>query len=282
MTKRLLFMLALSIFAASGCNLIYKQSIQQGNAIQQEDLDKLRLGMSMNQVSFLLGTPAIQDPFHHDRWDYVSSFSRRGEEAVMRKVTLFFENGALVEMVGVEGDEFIFEDEPETEAEADESPDSVAETDGTIEAVEPAGPDEAERTPLETPAADQAEFEPQATASEVDSAARAVSEAESAVITQATEPATTPAAGGTEAESGSMAGWAIQLGAFDSLENATQLRDRLVGAGYAAEIERQMSATNERYLVRQRGIESRATAERLLQDIRQELGINGFLVPRTD
>ena len=109
MTKRFLLALALSLFAITGCNLVYKQNIQQGNAIEQEDLDKLRLGMTKNQVSFLLGTPAVRDPFHRDRWDYVSTFSRRGDEAVMRKVTLYFENGTLSEMIGVEADEFIFE-----------------------------------------------------------------------------------------------------------------------------------------------------------------------------
>lgn len=83
-----------------GCNLIYKQNIQQGNALEQEDLDQLEAGMSKNQVAFLLGTPAIQDPFHHDRWDYISSFSRRGGEPVRRLVTLSFENDTLVNFTG--------------------------------------------------------------------------------------------------------------------------------------------------------------------------------------
>ena len=145
MHKRLLFTLALTLALSTlpGCNLVYKQNIQQGNAIQQEDLDKLRLGMSMNQVYFLLGTPAIQDPFHHDRWDYVSSFSRRGGDPLMRKVTLFFENGVLAEMVGVEGDEFIFEDEPEAGADTDSG---EAATAATVPA--DAGP---EISPLQSP-----------------------------------------------------------------------------------------------------------------------------------
>jgi outer membrane protein assembly factor BamE len=97
----------------SGCNLIYKQNIQQGNALEQEDLDQLELGMSKNQVAFLLGTPAIRDPFHQDRWDYISTFSRRGGEPVRRLVTLRFENDTLVEKVGAgefEGEEVLGED----------------------------------------------------------------------------------------------------------------------------------------------------------------------------
>ena len=101
MSKRWLTALACSGLILSGCNIIYKQNIQQGNSLDQEDLDQLEIGMTRNQVSFLLGTPAIQDPFHHDRWDYVSTFSRRGGDPVRRLVTLHFENDRLSEMYGV-------------------------------------------------------------------------------------------------------------------------------------------------------------------------------------
>jgi outer membrane protein assembly factor BamE len=101
MTMRLLGIACACLWLLAGCNIIYKQNIQQGNALEQEDLDQLEVGMSKNQVAFLLGTPAIQDPFHHDRWDYVSTFSRRGGEPVRRLVTLEFDNGVLSEMSGV-------------------------------------------------------------------------------------------------------------------------------------------------------------------------------------
>jgi outer membrane protein assembly factor BamE len=102
MSLRWLVTLAACLFLGAGCNIIYKQNIQQGNSLDQEDLDQLEIGMTQNQVSFLLGTPAIRDPFHHDRWDYVSSFSRRGGEPVRRLVTLNFEEGRLFSMTGVD------------------------------------------------------------------------------------------------------------------------------------------------------------------------------------
>ncbi len=84
----------------SGCGLIYKQSIQQGNAIEQEDLDELYEGMNKRQVLFVLGTPSIRDPFQPDRWDYVQTFSRRGGDMVQRTVTLRFEDDLLQEIIG--------------------------------------------------------------------------------------------------------------------------------------------------------------------------------------
>ena len=85
----------------TGCKLIYKQNIQQGNAHEQEDLDQLELGMTKKQVAYLLGTPAVHDPFHQNRWDYISMLSRRGGEPVKRLVTLTFENDVLIETEGV-------------------------------------------------------------------------------------------------------------------------------------------------------------------------------------
>lgn len=100
MIIRSLFLLILVAFLSSGCGLIYKQNIQQGNAIEQEDLDELYIGMNQRQVLFVLGTPSVKDPFLPERWDYVQTFSRRGNEPVMRTVTLRFEDGLLSEIIG--------------------------------------------------------------------------------------------------------------------------------------------------------------------------------------
>jgi len=100
MTIRSLSCLLLTVFLASGCGLIYKQNVQQGNALEQEELDELYIGMNERQVLFVLGTPSIKDPFRPDRWDYVQTFSRRGGEPVQRTVTLKFEDGLLAEIVG--------------------------------------------------------------------------------------------------------------------------------------------------------------------------------------
>lgn len=100
MIIRLMFSLMLITFASTGCNLIYKQNIQQGNAIEQDDLDELYIGMNRRQVLFVLGTPSIKDPFNQDRWDYVQTFSRRGGAMVQRTVTLKFTDGLLSDIVG--------------------------------------------------------------------------------------------------------------------------------------------------------------------------------------
>jgi outer membrane protein assembly factor BamE len=100
MIIRLLFCTIFATLVCSGCGLIYKQNIQQGSAIEQEDLDELYEGMNKRQVLFVLGTPSVMDPFNQDRWDYVQTFSRRGNKMVKRTVTLKFENDLLTDIIG--------------------------------------------------------------------------------------------------------------------------------------------------------------------------------------
>ncbi len=99
--QRILICLA-AVLVLSSCNLIYKQNVQQGNALEQEDLDELYIGMNRRQVLFVLGTPSVRDPFHQDRWDYVQTYSRRGGDLIQRTVTLNFENDTLAEIIGAE------------------------------------------------------------------------------------------------------------------------------------------------------------------------------------
>ena len=101
MTRYLFIALIAVLTLNTGCKLIYKQNVQQGNALEQEDLDQVQLGMTKKQVAYLLGTPAIVDPFHHDRWDYMSMLSRRGGEPASRLVTIYFENDAVSAFDGI-------------------------------------------------------------------------------------------------------------------------------------------------------------------------------------
>jgi len=104
-TTTFIRLLACTLFALtvnSACGLIYKQNIQQGNALEMEDLEQLYIGMNKRQVLFVLGSPSIHDPFQQQRWDYVQTFSRRGNEMVQKTVTLFFEDELLSEIIGVD------------------------------------------------------------------------------------------------------------------------------------------------------------------------------------
>lgn len=70
--------------------------IQQGTIITPEMVAQLKPGMTRNQVRFVMGTPTIADPFHHDRWDYLYTLEARDEPSQRHHVVLFFEGELLV------------------------------------------------------------------------------------------------------------------------------------------------------------------------------------------
>ena len=95
MFKRLVFILLLS--ALLGACTIHRLDVQQGNIIKEEQVSKLKLGISKRQVRFIMGTPLIQDPFHANRWDYVFTDQPGTERKIVeyQRVTVYFENDKL-------------------------------------------------------------------------------------------------------------------------------------------------------------------------------------------
>jgi outer membrane protein assembly factor BamE len=79
---------------------VYRLNIQQGNVLEQEMLDKLRPGMNKNQVRFIMGTPAINDPFHSERWDYIYTRSVNGGQRRQVHLTMYFEDEKLAYLEG--------------------------------------------------------------------------------------------------------------------------------------------------------------------------------------
>ncbi len=95
---------ALFLSLAAGCSSVnvgpHRIDVQQGNALDQENVARLKPGLSRSQVRFLLGTPLVVDPFRTDRWDYVYMYYEAGRLAEQKRITLFFEGDTLVRMEG--------------------------------------------------------------------------------------------------------------------------------------------------------------------------------------
>jgi outer membrane protein assembly factor BamE len=96
------FVLAVSLVALTGCSIIYKLPTRQGNVIEQKDLDKLKVGMTREQVKFVMGTPIASTPFRSDRWDYVGYYKSPRGDVTTRSVTLYFDKDTLARLEGTE------------------------------------------------------------------------------------------------------------------------------------------------------------------------------------
>ena len=104
-TVRPLQSLCVFILLLAGCSLdriplVNRPDINQGNIVSQEMINQLRPGMNRRQVTYLLGSPLLTDPFHDNRWDYVYSTEPSGEKREQRRVTLVFERDELIQLEG--------------------------------------------------------------------------------------------------------------------------------------------------------------------------------------
>ena len=94
----------LALTSISGCSQVrnfslkpYKINVQQGNFLDQEDIDQIEPGMTRSQVRFLLGTPMVADIFNENRWDYVYYLKvGRTGEVFRRHFIVYFEGDETI------------------------------------------------------------------------------------------------------------------------------------------------------------------------------------------
>jgi outer membrane protein assembly factor BamE len=85
----------------AGCTgFPYKLDVPQGNLVAAEQLEKLEIGMTRNQVRFVLGTPLVTDPFHADRWDYFYCLRHDDKLTATKRITVIFTNDMLSAVSG--------------------------------------------------------------------------------------------------------------------------------------------------------------------------------------
>jgi outer membrane protein assembly factor BamE len=105
MHKLLIFIIGCASIVLVACSVehlpgIYRIDVQQGNIITQDMLEKLKPGMSKQQVNFVLGTPLLIDTFLPDRWHYIYSFKPGNERREQRTITVWFEEDKLSHISG--------------------------------------------------------------------------------------------------------------------------------------------------------------------------------------
>lgn len=84
--------LAVLLVLFSGCSSLapYKMEIRQGNYLTPEMRKKIKIGMSRQQVSSLLGSPLVTDVFHANRWDYIYRLEEKNKLVEGQRFTVYF------------------------------------------------------------------------------------------------------------------------------------------------------------------------------------------------
>ena len=82
----------------AGC--VHRIDIQQGNYVTQDQVQKLKTGMTRTEVRQVLGTPLLQDVFHADRWDYYFSHAKGGKAGDRKLFSVHFKDEKLATFTG--------------------------------------------------------------------------------------------------------------------------------------------------------------------------------------
>lgn len=93
---------------SSGLFSPYRIALPQGNYVTAEMLDKLRPGMTREQVRLVLGSPLLQPLFRADRWDYVFAYRFANGRTEVRRVAIHFKDDVIASIKAdplPEGDE---------------------------------------------------------------------------------------------------------------------------------------------------------------------------------
>ena len=100
MKKILIIIISLLIYSCSNTNP-YRVTITQGTVFAQEDIDKLEIGMTKDQVSFVMGQPSFENFFEKNVWNYIYKITTGDTVDMEKKVKLVFDEKNLLSEVVV-------------------------------------------------------------------------------------------------------------------------------------------------------------------------------------
>lgn len=97
----------------SGCSVfrVYTIDLPQGTPITSAQASQLQVGMTTDQVIYLLGSPAMRDTLNPNRFDYLYDYTagtdgkRAGKKDIKNAsqyLSVYFENGRVVRIMGRE------------------------------------------------------------------------------------------------------------------------------------------------------------------------------------
>ena len=100
MRKLLILIISLIMISCSNAS-IYRVSITQGTVFKQEDINKLELGMTKDQVTYVIGQPSFENFFEKNVWNYFFQIKSGDSIELERRLKLVFDEENLLSEIDV-------------------------------------------------------------------------------------------------------------------------------------------------------------------------------------
>ena len=101
MQIRNVLIIILCTFMVGACSSFdfERRVVQQGNLIPESKINRLKVGMSKQDVAILMGTSLLSPVFNKDRWDYAFTWRKGNGPNQTRNAQLYFKNGRLSRII---------------------------------------------------------------------------------------------------------------------------------------------------------------------------------------
>ena len=100
MRKLLILIISLIVISCSNAS-IYRVSITQGTVFKQEDINRLEIGMTKDQVIYVMGQPSFENFFENNVWNYFYQIKSGYTVDLERRLKLYFDDRNLLSEIDV-------------------------------------------------------------------------------------------------------------------------------------------------------------------------------------
>ncbi|GGI83937.1 outer membrane protein assembly factor BamE [Legionella impletisoli] len=92
----LIFLITFLLLSGCASYDFQKRAVQQGNLLPDSKIERLKIGMSKQDVAILMGTSLLSPVFNTNRWDYAYTWRKGNVANEVRNISLYFKNDRLV------------------------------------------------------------------------------------------------------------------------------------------------------------------------------------------
>ncbi len=90
----------------SGWHFPYMMPVQQGNIINNKEYSQIKIGMTKEEVSYIVGHPMTQFLFDQNRWDFDYQLYKNNNLEKSYDIVILFDKKSKVKYVNKNGELF--------------------------------------------------------------------------------------------------------------------------------------------------------------------------------